>query len=69
VITYFNTITPTEYHTLLETQKRDRFPYEWARRQNNLGITYSNHIGGEQADNLEAAIDSFQEALKESKIR
>ncbi|MEI8397003.1 MAG: CHAT domain-containing protein, partial [Rhodospirillaceae bacterium] len=36
---------------------------KWAITQNNLGIAYRNRIRGERAENLERAIQAYQEAL------
>ncbi|MBD2518685.1 CHAT domain-containing protein [Nostoc sp. FACHB-973] len=58
-------IAITGYEIGLTVFTHDRFPYEWARTQNNLGAAYSNRIQGEKADNLELAIDCYQNALLE----
>jgi tetratricopeptide (TPR) repeat protein len=47
----------------LKVYRSGSFPRDWARTQNNLGITYSNRIQGERADNLERAIAAYEAAL------
>ncbi|MDZ8107407.1 MAG: tetratricopeptide repeat protein [Nostoc sp. DedQUE12a] len=56
-------ITGDEIALTVFTQ--DRFPIDWARTQNNLGIAYCQRIQGEKADNLELAIKCYQAALLE----
>ncbi len=41
------------------------FPYEWARRRNNLGAAYSKRIRGERAENLELAIVACNQSLED----
>ncbi len=53
------------YQAALTEYTQQRFPYEWATTQNNLGAAYSNRIRGEKAENLEQAIQYFQAALTE----
>src|SRR5262249_26731143 len=43
---------------------RQAFPERWAMTQHNLASAYRERIRGERADNLEAAIDHYQQALK-----
>ena len=52
------------YQLALTVLTFKKFPQDWARIQNCLGITYCNRIRGERADNLESAITCYQEALK-----
>ena len=52
------------YQLALTVLTFKKFPQDWARIQNGLGITYCNRIRGERADNLETAIACYQEALK-----
>jgi len=40
------------------------FPMDWAMTQNNLGLAYSDRIRGDKAQNLEASIAAFQQALQ-----
>ncbi|MBD2335480.1 CHAT domain-containing protein [Calothrix sp. FACHB-156] len=56
-------IAITGYEIALTFFTQDRFPIDWARTQNNLGIAYSDRIQGDKAENLEQAIQSFQQAL------
>ncbi|NJL52532.1 MAG: tetratricopeptide repeat protein [Hydrococcus sp. SU_1_0] len=42
----------------------EAYPDEWARIQNNLANAYCIRIKGEQAENLEIAINYYQESLK-----
>jgi CHAT domain-containing protein len=58
-------IAITGYEIALTIFTQDRFPYDWAMTQNNLGLAYSDRIQGEKADNLELAIDCYQNALQE----
>ncbi|MEC4816606.1 MAG: CHAT domain-containing protein, partial [Scytonema sp. PMC 1069.18] len=41
----------------------EAFPFEWARIQNSLAVSYNNRIRGDKAENLERAIDAYQQAL------
>jgi hypothetical protein len=52
------------YQLALTVLTVKKFPQDWARIQNGLGIAYQNRIRGERADNLESAIACYQEALK-----
>jgi tetratricopeptide (TPR) repeat protein len=52
------------YQLALTVLTFKKFPQDWARIQNGLGIAYQNRIRGERADNLETAITCYQEALK-----
>ncbi|QSJ16451.1 tetratricopeptide repeat protein [Nostoc sp. UHCC 0702] len=58
-------IAITGYEIALTVFIQDRFPYEWATTQNNLGNAYSNRIRGEKAENLELAISCYEAALSE----
>ena len=51
------------YQLALTVLTFKKFPQDWARIQNGLGIAYKNRIRGGWADNLEAAITCYQEAL------
>ena len=52
------------YQLALTVLTFKKFPQDWARIQNGLGIAYKNRIREEWADNLETAIACYQEALK-----
>ncbi|WP_410222800.1 CHAT domain-containing protein, partial [Limnospira platensis] len=54
----------TFLETSLQVYTREAFPYEWARTQMNLGITYLSRIRGEQAENLERAIAFLETSLQ-----
>lgn len=43
---------------------RDRYPERWSTIQHNLGITYSDRIKEDQAENLEQAIEYLKAALQ-----
>ncbi|PSB00594.1 CHAT domain-containing protein [Merismopedia glauca] len=57
------------YQMALQVRTQTDFPvtdfpvYYWAMTQNNLANTYANRIRGDQAENLERAIESYQNAL------
>ncbi|NER97690.1 MAG: tetratricopeptide repeat protein [Symploca sp. SIO1B1] len=51
------------HETISSVSIRNKFPFEWAETQYNLGGTYCNRIRGEKADNLELAIDCYHQAL------
>ncbi|MEA5514472.1 CHAT domain-containing protein [Nodularia sp. UHCC 0506] len=53
------------YEIVLTVFTQDRFPYEWATTQNNLGAAYSHRIQGTKSENLELAIFCYQQALQE----
>ena len=42
---------------------REAFPADWAMTQNNLANAYGDRIRGERADNLERAIEHYEQAL------
>ncbi len=48
----------------LETYTEDRYPYQWAMTQNNLGNVYSERIRGDKAENQEQAIACYSAALR-----
>jgi tetratricopeptide (TPR) repeat protein len=52
------------FKLVLKILNQQDFPKDWAMTQMNLGSAYFQRIGGERADNLEAAITCYQEALK-----
>jgi tetratricopeptide (TPR) repeat protein len=52
------------YQLVLTVLTFKKFPQDWARIQNVLGLAYWSRIRGERADNLENAIACYQEALK-----
>jgi hypothetical protein len=52
------------YQLALTVLTFKKFPQDWARIQNGLGVAYQNRIKGERADNLETTIACYQEALK-----
>lgn len=52
------------YQLVLTVLTFKKFPQDWARIQNVLGLAYWSRIRGERADNLETAIACYQEALK-----
>jgi CHAT domain-containing protein/tetratricopeptide (TPR) repeat protein len=58
-------IAITGYEVPLTVYTRDRFPYEWAMTQHNLGAAYCDRIAGEKRENLESAIACFTRALEE----
>jgi hypothetical protein len=43
---------------------REALSQNWAGLQENLGVVHVNRIKGEQAENLEEAINYFQSALQ-----
>jgi hypothetical protein len=45
-------------------QQREVLTELWAQAQYNLGAAYQEHIRGEPAQNLEWAIESYQQALQ-----
>ena len=57
-------IAITGYEVTLTVDTRNAFPYEWAMTQYNLGLAYSNRIGGKRAENIEQALACYQHALK-----
>ncbi|MGK7940896.1 MAG: CHAT domain-containing protein [Crocosphaera sp.] len=52
------------YEIALTVFTFDRFPQKMAKVSNNLGVTYSNRIRGDKAENLEKALMAYAEALK-----
>lgn len=48
----------------LNLVSRERYPASWASLQNELGKSLFQNLQGDQADNLEQAIFSFQKALE-----
>jgi tetratricopeptide (TPR) repeat protein len=60
------------YQQALQVRTRSALPQDWALTQNNLGTAYQNRILGDspeerlrqRAENLELAIDCFQQALQ-----
>ncbi|NEQ70362.1 MAG: CHAT domain-containing protein [Symploca sp. SIO2D2] len=57
-------IAITGYEITLTVYTRTTFPKQWARTQNNLGLTYNDRILGKRAENLENAIASHIAALE-----
>jgi hypothetical protein len=47
----------------LQSYTEERYPYQWATIQNQLGSTYNDRIRGDKADNLEQAISCYNAAL------
>ena len=39
-------------------------PVEWATTMKNLANAYTDRIRGDRAENLERAIDAYQQALR-----
>ncbi len=56
-------LTP-HFQKSLKVRTRDRFPYDWAMTQNNLGTVYLERIRGQRHKNLETAINCFQESFQ-----
>ncbi len=52
------------YEQALQVRTFDRFSYDWAMTQHDLGLAYKNRIRGEKAVNLEKAKTCFQNVLK-----
>ncbi len=50
----------TAYRGALQIYTRDKFPTEWARTQNNLGIAYRNLPSGDRGENLRRAIEAYK---------
>ncbi len=48
----------------LRVYTEERYPYQWALIQNNLGATYRERILGNKAENLEQAIACYTAALR-----
>ncbi|MCB1768480.1 MAG: CHAT domain-containing protein, partial [Candidatus Competibacteraceae bacterium] len=48
----------------LQVYTREAFPEQWAMAQNNLANAYRDRIRGERAENLERAIQTYQQALQ-----
>ncbi len=40
------------------------FPYDWARNNNSLGVSYKNRILGNTEENLEQAIEAYHHAIQ-----
>lgn len=52
------------YEQALRVHTKEAYPYEWARIQNNLGLTYIDRIEGNKAENIEQAINCYKKALQ-----
>ncbi len=48
----------------MQVTTREAFPYDWALTQMNLGNAYRDRIKGDKADNIEQAINAYQQALE-----
>lgn len=50
------------YNIILSHRTRQNAPAEWALMQGTLGIRYANRIRGDRAENIEAAIQAWNQA-------
>ena len=51
-------------HETLEVRTFDAHPRDWAETQNNLAIAYTDRIHGDRAENIQQAIQHYEQALE-----